>query len=214
METRKMIVGLSGLAGSGKDQSAAFLVEDFGFVKISLADPLKQIARRVYDFSDEQLWGPSQFRNGEDRRYPRADGSFLTPREALQKLGTEWGRSCYENTWAEMGVRTAQALLSSPHYRYTQKEGLQEIEADPKLDLVPAGVAIPDVRFKNEIAAIKAAGGKVVRIVRPGAGLGGSAGLHPSEVEQASIPDSEFDYVIQNDGTLEELRMKVHRIVR
>jgi hypothetical protein len=212
-----LILGVSGLAGSGKDTTADTLVGDHGFVKVSLADPLKRIVRDVYAFTDEQLWGPSQFRNAEDPRYQRDDGSFLSPREALQKLGTEWGRECYPNTWVALCMRTAQLLLASPDVMglkfrpltYTFKEGLREVDASDV-----RGVVIPDVRFKNEIAAIKAAGGKVIRIVRPGAGLGGAAGIHVSEMEQASIPDSEFDHVIQNTGTLEELRRAIEEFIQ
>jgi hypothetical protein len=65
------------------------------------------------------------------------------------------------------------------------------------------------VRFLNEVQAIKQAGGKVIRISRPGAGLDGAGALHTSETEQAGLPDSMFDQVIQNTGTLEELRAAV-----
>jgi hypothetical protein len=68
---------------------------------------------------------------------------------------------------------------------------------------------LPDVRFSNEIAGIRRAGGKVIRVIREGAGLTGVAGLHASEAEQASIPDSALDAVLDNNGTLEELRAKV-----
>jgi hypothetical protein len=76
------------------------------------------------------------------------------------------------------------------------------------------GVAVPDVRFKNEMAAIKEAGGLVLRISRPGAGLGGAAALHQSEVEQASIPDSAFDRVFQNTGTIDDLRLAIQGFLR
>ena len=51
-----MILGISGLAGSGKDQFATYL-GPVGAVTVALADPLKRIARDVYAFTDEQLWG-------------------------------------------------------------------------------------------------------------------------------------------------------------
>lgn len=207
-----MLLGISGLAGSGKDTVANMLIEESGFIKVSLADPLKRIARDVYAFTEEQLWGPSEFRNDPDKRYPREDGSYLSPREALQKLGTEWGRECYRNTWVDLCIRTAQQLLSNPYARYTQKTGITYISGMyPRLGSETKGVAVPDVRFRNELAAIRAAGGKVIRVSRPGAGLGGVHGVHSSETEQASISDQEFDYVIQNTGTLEDLRTEVRR---
>lgn len=217
MERVNMLLGISGVASSGKDATADFFVKEFGFTRMSLADPLKQICRNVYAFTDQQLWGPSQFRNAEDSRYPRPNGTCLSPREALQTLGTEWGRNCYPNTWAELCVRTAQTLLTEPGYQYDQKQGLyyqDELGGTTAGNTVTVkGVVIPDCRFRNELTAIKAVGGKVLRIVRPGAGLSGGRELHPSETEQASIPDAEFDLVIQNSGTLEDLRATVHRFM-
>jgi len=232
-----MLLGISGFAGSGKDAAANFLVEDHGFTKVALADPLKRIARDVYAFTDEQLWGPSQFRNTPDKRYPRpcktcrgqgdrvdADGAFepclgchgarvthLTPREALQKLGTEWGRECYPDTWVDLCIRTSAHLLDNIYARYDQQRGAYQAMVDTQsaLNYRIKGVAVPDVRFLNEIRAIKQAGGKVIRISRPGAGLDGAGALHVSETEQAGLPDSMFDAVIQNTGTLEDLRAAV-----
>ena len=67
-----MILGISGLANSGKDTVAEFLAKDLLSTTISMADPLKRIARDVYAFTDDQLWGPSANRNAPDPRYPRA----------------------------------------------------------------------------------------------------------------------------------------------
>jgi len=209
-----MIIGLVGLAGSGKDTVADMLQQHHGFTKVALADPLKRIARDVFAFTDEQLWGPSQNRNTPDQRYPRFDhnghyAGHLTPRHALQTLGTEWGRECYADTWIEMGIRIARELLTPNGGRaYDAKVGIFRASCPP-----PEGVVFSDCRFKNEIDAVHDAGGKVIRIVRPGAGLGGAAGLHPSEVEQASIKDEAFDLVLHNAGTLEDLRENVRGFV-
>jgi hypothetical protein len=203
------IIGVCGQAGAGKDTIADFLVKDHKFVKLSFADPLKRICHDVFDFSEEQLWGPSSARNAEDKRYPRSPfGSekvteFLTPRYALQRLGTEFGRDCYAPIWVELAIRQAKTILEQ-NVSYDRVRGIIPNLMGPK-----RGVVIPDVRFRNELEAIKAAGGKVVRVVRPGAGLEGAAALHPSEVEMQSIPDSDFDRVIVNNGSLQDLKTKV-----
>lgn len=218
-----MILGISGLAGSGKDTFAKFLAEDHEFTVLSLADPLKRICREVFAFTDDQLWGPSEKRNQPDPRYPRQKCAgcqtcaftcdhyyHLTPRYALQQLGTEWGRDCYPNIWVEYAMRTAATLLRDPDDgfvpHYNRWRGLTFQPLGPYS--LSKGVVIPDVRFRNEIEGIRAAGGKVVRIRREQSGLAGDAAMHASEREQAEIPDSEFDLVVQNDGTLEELRAK------
>ena len=204
-----LIIGISGLAGAGKDTVADILVREHGFVKVSFADPLKQITRKVFAFTDEQLWGSSAARNAEDKRYPRPDGSFLTPREALQTLGTEWGRQCYPDTWVKMCIRTAEELLADGGVTscYSQQLGLiQRTDGLRGRTRTVMGVVIPDVRFHNEMNAIKQANGVMLRVSRPGAGLSGIHAQHLSETELACIPDSAFDHVLQNIGTLGDLR--------
>jgi hypothetical protein len=72
-------------------------------------------------------------------------------------------------------------------------------------------VVIPDSRFKNELALIQRAGGKTIRIKRPGVEV--PAWQHASETEQMEIPDSEFDYIVVNDGTLDDLALKVQAMI-
>lgn len=242
-----MIIGISGIAGSGKDTLADFLVKENSFVKVALADPLKRIAKEVYEFTDDQLWGPSASRNAPDTRYPRPcslcaehgsiDGrgpcplcagtktTYLTAREALQTLGTEWGRHRYGNTWVDYAMRRAKKLLPgnrAGHHTYNARDGLQacSCQSDDRHSThggrTPwaGGVAIPDVRFRNELNAIREGGGKVIRVMRPGAGLKGAAGAHVSETEQTSIQDDEFDHVILNHGSLDDLAALVRDMMQ
>jgi dephospho-CoA kinase len=58
-----MLVGILGLAGSGKDETANMFVKYHNFIRIAFADPVKRIVQDVFDFDDQQLWGPSKFRN-------------------------------------------------------------------------------------------------------------------------------------------------------
>lgn len=215
-----MLLGVSGVAGAGKDTIADMLVEEHGFAKVALADPLKRIARDVYAFTFDQLWGPSPRRNETDKRYPRPAHSwgtgedescrccghpkwiapstlelcYLTPRYALQKLGTEWARDCYHDTWTDLMIRISKRILSE-NVRYDCEVGIVSgAHASYR------GVVVPDVRFRSEFAALRQRDAKLVRVVRSGSGLRGGASSHVSEQEQLSIHDSEFDRVIQNES--------------
>lgn len=189
----KRLIALAGRAGSGKNTVADML----GGHQISFAEPLKRFCQEVFDFSDEQVWGASEHRNKQDGRYLRetcelgnecrsgrphtCTRAYLTPRYALQTLGTNWGRDCFPDIWADLGVRRA---LARPE------------------DLV----LITDCRFTNEAIAVLRAGGEVWRIVRPGSGLTGAAALHPSEAEQESPEFLKFvTRTIYNTGTLADL---------
>lgn len=233
-----MIIGIAGTAGSGKSTVADHLVAEHGFIAVNLADPIKRFCREVFDFSEEQLWGPSEKRNEPDKRYLRwmaniphmltedakkefQEGKvpqYLTPRHALQQLGTEWGRACYENVWVEYALRVATKILQKHRY-YSARSGLapNDIGADgyytPEGGDLPRGVVIPDVRFKNEVDAITKAGGKIWRVHRKAAGLAGAAGQHQSEQELDTIPAEQFSIQIYNDGTLDELYSMIDKSI-
>jgi hypothetical protein len=64
-------------------------------------------------------------------------------------------------------------------------------------------VVVTDVRFTNEAQRVRDVGGHVWRIERPGAGLAGAAGAHPSEAMLLA------DRVVINDGTLDQLRLRL-----
>lgn len=176
------IIGFLGKSGSGKDTAADYLT-GYDFAKVAFADVLKRIARDVWDFSEVQLWGPQEFKNAPDERYPTASG-FLTPRTALQLLGTEVGRGIWTDTWATYTLRVANELLAGGRY-YSAQNGLSSNMPGAR---PPIGVVISDVRFENEVRLIHEAGGKVIHLYRPGrpALAGGIAG-HASETEMESI---------------------------
>lgn len=234
-----MIVGVCGRAGSGKDTIADILVRDHGFVKVAFADPLKRICRDIFDFSYEQLWGPSEKRNEPDSRYPREwktnanrDSfpiSHLTPRFALQQLGTEWGRNCYSDIWVEYALRVADKLLTTNYalhelvWRYDAERGVYrggEAFIPPRLGFVggtilPKGVVISDVRFLNEVDALrKRPDISIWRVTRASAGLTGAAALHQSEVELESIPAEKFTHMIENNSSLDDLVKTVKEMLQ
>lgn len=214
-----MILGISGNAGAGKDTVADYIVDSVNAEKVALADPMKRICMDVYGFTEHQLWGPSSARSEIDKRYPRehtwegdkclcclatkgtTETCYLTPRFALQRLGSEWGRDCYTDTWVEKTVSIALQLLDLRNeFSYHRTRGLVR-EYGTTLDYVP----IPDVRFRNEMKAIRAAGGQVWRIRTEAAKAGTEAWRsHGSESEQQTIPDSEFDRVIINQKVSKE----------
>jgi hypothetical protein len=190
------------------------MVKNHNFTKVAFADPLKRVCQDIFKFSAEQLWGPSEMRNVPDTRYRREpEGecpSYLTPRHTLQQLGTEWGRQCYPLIWVEYALRVAKHLLNDTSVMYTAREGIVDVvkqtpQGERRRDDAPSraiqGVVISDMRFHNEVAAICAAGGKTVRIVRKNVqSLEGAAGQHASETKQQSIPDELFNYHLINSG--------------
>jgi len=230
-----MIVGISGLtiekrffglfsrrgnAGAGKDEAAKRLVMEHEFVALAFADPMKRFVRDIYSFSDDQLWGPSELRNRPDTRYPRSavdatsvkdlvtkiTPNFLTPRYALRTLGEEWGRGCYLNTWVDYAMQVAKRLESGNWY-YEQKHGLYPCRGKPGKNVV-----ITDLRYRNEADAIRAQGGKLIRVKRLVEKLK-LVPNHQSELDLLGTYDDEFDAVLENNGTIEDLWREVDRVI-
>jgi len=67
-------------------------------------------------------------------------------------------------------------------------------------------VCVTDIRFVNEFNAIKAHGGKIIKVTR---NIEGTKSVDISEKDLDNIPDDKFDAIINNSGTLEDLRMDV-----
>jgi hypothetical protein len=223
-----MIIGVCGLAGSGKNAVSDVLIREYKFCAIAFADPMKRFCAEIFDWPAEWLWGKSELRSREDTRYIRrykdlipgkiqlvdvgerreitAVPEYLTPRYALQKIGTEWARDCYPDVWVEYAVRIAKKIMSGKGNLYSAEKGLSAESATPP-EHNYNGVVITDVRFKNEITGVHDRGGKLIRVKRPG--VDKAEWDHPSETEQLTIPDKDFDYVLENDGTIEDLTEKV-----
>lgn len=227
----KIFIGLTGLAGAGKSTAAQFLAVEHGFTRLSFAGPLKQMALDI-GFTEAEIgegkeelfdWGslpvelapqralraisrvaPLGWAHPDVADLPRATlggksvnaviedlrawyaadrPAWRTPRIFLQRLGTEWGRQrIYSEIWVE-AWRHNVALEAVEHF------GAEIIVAD-------------DCRFENEARAIRAEGGKIVRIERPGSGSASGA-AHASE--NGVKPD----ITIQNDGPPEVLRARI-----
>lgn len=128
--------------------------------------------------------------DGSDKEKPCSLLNGMTPRNAMQLLGTEWGR---ELVHTELWISAwAQAVEDLPPLNWE--------EPDIKL------VVCDDVRFPNEADAIRARGGIVVRIDRPGAGSSSGAD-HASEQL-----DFEPDYTIHNNGSRADFFAHIDRI--
>ncbi len=140
------------------------------------------------------------------------DYARLSPRIMLQLLGTEWGRQAADkNIWVNYMLRIANRVLEGEEY--DRRVGLIG-EAPGATALV--GVIVSDVRFANELIAIKEAGGKLIRVRRPETDtLSSKTGIagHPSEMEQKQFNDEDFNASLLNTHSLDELLESVDIII-
>jgi hypothetical protein len=186
--TKTLLIGLSGYARSGKDTAARVLMEHFRFERVAFADNLRDV---LYALNPVAVWEAvyDEFGvvDGEARRvqdivdsigWDQAKIVYPEIRELLQRLGTEAGRKVLgENVWVDAAMRD---LNPAKRYVFT------------------------DVRHPNEYDAIKAAGGEVWRITRPGVA---PVNQHPSET---ALDTHHFDRVVVNSTSIQAFDRAVH----
>ena len=210
-----MIIGITGLAGSGKDAVAALLAMQ-GYVRYAFADELRREAqafitairdRKEYGISKEDLTSALVAYNYEINSAiwkgeitPEMVWAKPTPpfiRELLQRHGTEFRRTRDPNYW--VGLLMKQIQTNRAMYIDECTNAGRSVKNEK--------VTISDVRFPNEAEAIHNRGGKIWRVVRPGVE---PVAAHSSESGQAEIT---VDAELLNDGTLYNLALKVRALL-
>lgn len=170
------IIGLCGAAGAGKGTVAEALVDRCGLVEMAFADRIYTAIANITGYSVLEL---------KDREFKERPVEWLggkSPRHLLQTLGTEWGRDTISaSLWVDATMR----------------------HIDHLRDCVTTGIVLTDVRFDNEAEAIRARGGVVWEVRRPGAAcLDAEAAAHESE---RGVSRRLVDLTIINDTTRQAL---------
>lgn len=180
------LIGLAGLARSGKDTVGAHLVTNHGYTRVAFGDGVRQAALALDPIINIQTSDtdpvPVTLRLSQlvdDLGWEGAK-SYSEVRRTLQRIGTEAGWMMHgRNLWVDL----AASRIDGP-------------------------TVITDVRFAHEVAWLDSVGGALWRIERPGneLSLSGQTAAHASE---AGDLGREPDAVIVNDGTLEDLAARV-----
>lgn len=208
-----MIVGITGLIGSGKDTIADYLVNHYNFKRMSYAGVLKDAVAAVFHWDREMLEGSTKesraWREQVDEWWAnRLDIPHLSPRWVLQFWGTDLCRKHFhDDIW-----------IASIEY---------------KLNNIKDHIVISDCRFPNELASLKSVGATTIRVVRGENpewyeyAVAASQiishhaksvyleklkeyNIHASEYSSVGL---KYDYVIENNHTLEDLYNKVDSII-
>lgn len=213
-DKKPLVVGFVGFISSGKDTAADYLVNYHQFRRDSFANALKDAVSAVFGWDRVLLEG----RTAESREWrekvdtwwaDRLNMPDLTPRWVLQHWGTEVCRQGFhDDIW-----------IASLEHRILKTRD---------------NIVITDVRFPNEITAIRNAGGIVVRIKRgPDPewyqdAINVNAGptnmswaiskwkieelkIHASETAWIGLPT---DATINNDSTIDHLFSQLEQLIK
>lgn len=206
------LIGIMGLKGSGKDTVAKML--PISWHRMAFADTLKDITSILFGWDRGML-----------------EGSSESSREWREKVSTYWSK--------ELGIkdftpRMALQLLGTDVFREHFHQDIWVKVLKNRIINTNSDVVITDVRFLNEANMIKELGGNIVQVIRGELPeWWGTAkelnnqhiygpndlekwkqleGIHPSEYSLAG--KIEPDYVIHNDGTLDDLHEKVKEMLK
>ena len=136
-----------------------------------------------------------------------------TPRFLLQFIGTNLFRNqLHPEIWVN-------SLMSEYKSKLSSNNPVDDLDWEPRF-IYPNWI-ITDCRFPNEMEAVKKRGGITIRVNRPCNICGGSgyhkmscpvskSGEHSSET---ALDNAEFDYEIDNNGTIPELIDKIRNIL-
>lgn len=178
-----MIFGIVGYVNSGKDTVGNMLI-DQGWQRVSVGDMLRNI---LY------ILDPPIYHEGEmislkfladTFGWDHIKRSFPVVRELLQRMGD------------------AVKQTISPHIFINKL--LESIAQDRKV----RNLIMTDVRDPAEVRMIELLNGKIIRIDRPGC-------VPPNDhyIDNLVVSTAKPDYILQNDSTLDDLRLQLEVIL-
>ena len=198
-----MIIGLSGLIGSGKNTAADYLKRSHGYTQLAFADALKDTVGNIFRWPRHLLEGDTDesriFRETIDGWWGRRLGiKNFTPRYALQHIGTDVFRQHFNDSIWILSVESKIADLQEHGY----------------------SVVVTDVRFPNEMDSLRRLGARFLLIspVQKPAWYEVARGFSPYDRKQGMqalyplVHESEYAWVSQqfdaeivNSGTVNDL---------
>lgn len=161
MSLTKPIIAICGPKRAGKDTIADRIISKHNYEKIKIAEPLKQVVKTMFGFTDDQVGETDE----KDIIDPRWD---ITPRKALQFFGTE-----------VMQYKILELLPT-----VGRKFWINALIA--KMENKPCNYIISDLRFIHEYEELSKKGVFVIKVVRPS---NNTSDTHTSEEEYKKIPE-------------------------
>lgn len=195
------LIGVTGLARSGKDHAADSLADLMKLHKYAFAEPLKTMLKSVFG---------DHFHEGD--RSDICPETCKSYRVMMQTLGTEWGREMMNpQVWVNLVARRWKEIEAGG---YLVQQGRDHTGYK---GYIAEGMVLSDVRFDSEAEWIKLNGGVILEIVRPeqktlGDKLRSVVGIAGHQSEKG-ISRHYITHTIVNDGSLNDFDLKVLGLV-
>lgn len=176
------LIGIAGKARTGKDTIAEHLVSNHKYHQYAFAAPIKVACKAMFGWNEQHTDGDLK---------EVVDPDFgISPRAAMQKLGTEFGREMVNpNMWTTRANKEFDRLLHNEFMKGYFN-----------------GMVVSDVRFENEADWVRERGGTIIHVTRSKA-----IAVREHKSEQGIAP-KDGDVIITNDNTLDDLYWQVDKL--
>jgi hypothetical protein len=190
--SRMQKIAITGKANAGKNTTAMLIGETFGeqtqYKLLAFADPIKEMLLQMFPWAARKcLYGPSKLRNNIIPDALDKNGKPLTYRQVLIDLGRQ-GREYQEDHWIKV-------------FNYRVKYMLPTSSK--------TAIIVTDVRYRNEFDYLKENGYYQIKILRNSDIVINDS----SETNQDQIKNEEFDFILDNNGSLNDLNGNIKKIV-
>lgn len=212
----KKIIGISGWKRSGKDTAAEFLIAEHGYKKVSFADPLKVMVAEEYGI-------PLSWCYDQDKKEAPISSLPVTPKDKFTEsiaglLYNEFKTAKGESLKAD-SIATGDAFWTpralcilkgstnrSVDSQYWVKRAIDKIKNSEHDKFV-----ISDFRYRSEMEQFKEAfnGSSTFTNIR----INRFASVDTTDPSERDLDNYEFDFVVENKTTLENLYKTVGGIV-
>ena len=197
-----VIFPISGQKRAGKDTIADYIKGQVMASRVSFADPVRDVCRAYFGWTEEWLLG----KHKED-----VDPYWgISPRQAMQYLGTEVGRVGIAENYPEFKSVTGDSIwIKSAKKNIRAKSSKEYVSNYGKI----RAFIIPDMRFLNEYDAMKEMENEGYKVITIGVRRDGlPSDSHASETEIRYCVDK-CDFIIDNNKEISDLEDSVDEII-
>jgi hypothetical protein len=189
------IIALTGKKGCGKSVASDHISKLYNSHKLSFSTPLKKAISEIFNFRNNECFD-SDKKELVDSRWG------VSPRELMQKIGTDIFRDRMKEVCPNMIMPYDTIWISNMYFN------IREIENIYKYSIYKYNTyIIDDCRFEDEYNFIKNLGGYVVRINK-------TDRIYSKNDDHSSEKGCSFDFEIDNNGTIEELKIRIDNLIR
>lgn len=191
-------LGLSGRIKSGKGHVSDYLIQKYGFERVTLAAPLKDAISKLYGLDISYCYDQGLKSKKLDLPWDKSHAERLA-----QIFGLDIDNVWYPEDSPIVFEDVRQAL------QYIGSDVLRRFDNDFHINLVLKALnpdkdyVCDDVRFLNEKNAIERFGGQSLLIIRP------NQWEFSNHISETSLNCTHFDNIIINDKDLSALEKKI-----